>query len=268
MKLIQVTDLHLLCPGLGLLGIDPKARLEACIEDINRHHEDAALCIFTGDLTDRGEPEAFALLGEVLAKLKLPYRLLLGNHDDRPSFLAAFPEAERDGAGFVQARISLEGRELLLLDTHEPGQGAGTYCAQRCAWLSQALKDCEDRPVYIFMHHPPFDIGVPSMDRIKLSDHKAFSKVVSTACNLKHIFFGHVHRPVSGSWMGIPFSALRSTAHQVPLDMVTVDKVPYSKAAPQYGVIMIDERQTTVHLHDFLTDVPLPPMRERYQAIG
>jgi hypothetical protein len=118
------------------------------------------------------------------------------------------------------------------------------------------------------MHHPPFDIGVPSLDRIKLSDDKAFSEVVATACNLKHIFFGHVHRPVSGSWMGIPFSALRSTAHQVPLDMVTVDKVPYSEAAPQYGVIMIDERQTTVHLHDFLTDVPLPPMRERYQAIG
>jgi hypothetical protein len=50
--------------------------------------------------------------------------------------------------------------------------------------------------------------------------------------------------------------------------MVTVDKVPYSKAAPQYGVIMIDERQTTVHLHDYLTDVALRGKRERYQAIG
>jgi len=268
MKLIQVTDLHLLRPGLGIFGIDPKARLEACIEDINRHHGDAALCIFTGDLTDRGEPEAFALLREVLATLKPPYRLMLGNHDDRPNFLAAFPESERDGAGFVQSRISLKGRELLLLDTHEPGQGAGTYCPARCAWLSQALAAAEERPVYIFMHHPPFDIGVPSLDRIKLSHGKEFAAVVAEAGNLAHIFFGHVHRPVSGSWMGIPFSALRSTAHQVAFDLEAADKVPYSEAAPQYGVIMTDEQQTTVHLHDFLTDVALSPKRERYQTIG
>ena len=224
MKLVQVTDLHILRPGFGIFGIDPRARLEAAIADINRHHGDAALCLFTGDLTDNGAPEAFGELREMLGQLELPYRLLLGNHDDRSNFLAAFPESACDPAGFVQSRVSLEGRELLLLDTHEPGQGAGTYCARRCTWLREALAAAEGRPVYIFMHHPPFDIGVPCMDRIKLADDAAFAEAVAGADNIKHLFFGHVHRPVSGSWRGIPFSALRSTAHQVPFDTVTPDQ--------------------------------------------
>jgi 3',5'-cyclic-AMP phosphodiesterase len=37
MKLIHITDTHLVEPGLKLYGLDPKARLDAAIADINRH---------------------------------------------------------------------------------------------------------------------------------------------------------------------------------------------------------------------------------------
>ena len=55
MKIIQVTDLHLVKPGATLCGLDPLARLQACITDINQNHCDAELVIFTGDLSDTGE---------------------------------------------------------------------------------------------------------------------------------------------------------------------------------------------------------------------
>ncbi len=106
MKLIQVSDLHFVPPGTRLFGLDPRARLEAAIADINRHHGDAELCLFTGDLADRGAPEAYEALRETLAALQVPYRLTLGNHDDRGNFLRAFPEAPRDEHGFVQTVVS------------------------------------------------------------------------------------------------------------------------------------------------------------------
>ena len=58
MKIIQVTDTHLMPRGTELNGLNPNERLEACIASITEHHSDAELCIITGDLTDRGDPDA------------------------------------------------------------------------------------------------------------------------------------------------------------------------------------------------------------------
>ena len=70
MKLIQVSDLHFVPPGTRLFGIDPRAHLAAAIEDINAQHADAELCLFTGDLADHGDPQAYAALAETLAGLR------------------------------------------------------------------------------------------------------------------------------------------------------------------------------------------------------
>ncbi len=254
MKLIQVSDLHFVPPGRRLLGLDPRARLEAAIADINTAQGDAELCLFTGDLVDNGAPEAYAALGEALAGLNLPYRLLIGNHDDRDNFRRAFPEAPRDEHGFVQSVVRATAGDLILLDTHEPGERGGRFCAERQAWLEARLAEAGARPVYIFMHHPPLDIGIPSLDLIRLAEPAGFARVVAEAGSVKHIFFGHVHRPVSGSWRGIPFSALRATVHQVALDWETEYPVPYSLEPPNYAVILIEDERVLVHLHDYLDD--------------
>ena len=267
MKLIQVSDLHFVPPGTRLFGLDPRARLAAAIADINQHHGDAELCLFTGDLADHGAPEAYQALRETLAALQLPYRLMIGNHDDRDHFQSAFPEAPRDEHGFVQSVVASGAGDIVLLDTHEPGQASGSFCAQRQAWLRARLAEA-GRPVTIFMHHPPLDIGIPSLDRIGLVDKQGFAEVVAGAgagaAGIRHIFFGHVHRPVSGSWHGIPYAALRSLVHQVPFDLVTESPVPYDHAPPGYNVIFLNADDTVVHHHEFLDASRLPPGTERY----
>ena len=55
MKFIHITDLHLALPGDSLWGLDPFARLDACLADIATHHADASFCAITGDLAERGE---------------------------------------------------------------------------------------------------------------------------------------------------------------------------------------------------------------------
>jgi len=54
MKIIQITDTHLMPHGTDLHGLNPCERLEACISSINEFHADADLCFITGDLTDQG----------------------------------------------------------------------------------------------------------------------------------------------------------------------------------------------------------------------
>jgi hypothetical protein len=56
-----------------------------------------------------------------------------------------------------------------------------------------------------------------------------------------------VHRPVSGSWQGIPFSALPGTNHQIAADFETVSPIPYEHSPSAYGIVHVDAEQTTVH---------------------
>jgi hypothetical protein len=86
-------------------------------------------------------------------------------------------------------------------------------------------------------------------------DAGAFSDVL-LGRDIRHIFFGHVHRPVSGSWRGVPFSALRGLNHQVWLDFSVSQGIPCSLEPPAYAVILIDADSTIVHLHDFLDPSP------------
>ena len=103
------------------------------------------------------------------------------------------------------------------------------------------------------MHHSPFNIGIPYLDRISLrEDAQRIQQIVSNFSNIKHLFFGHVHRPVSGSWHGIPFTTLRGTNHQVQLDLKAEDYLPISHEPPAYCVIFLELQQTTVHFHDYL----------------
>ena len=99
------------------------------------------------------------------------------------------------------------------------------------------------------------------MDRMALGDPAPFAAAVAGHGNVRHIFFGHVHRPVSGSWRGIAFSALPSTAHQVALDFETVSPVPKTREPPAYGVILIEPERTLVHVSAFLDEARIEGAR-------
>lgn len=252
MKLIQISDIHLTPPGQDLRGLNPQARLEACIADINARQADADFCIFTGDLANAGDPEAYINLRSCLKKLEIPYFLAIGNHDSRMQFCHAFPEVQRDVNDYYQYAIDHPEARFLVLDTVQEGAHWGAYCATRAGWLDQQLADAAGKRVYIFMHHPPFDIGLPSQDNLRIKDPQFFAEVIGRHRNVKHIFHGHVHRPVCGSWRGIPVSALRGTNHQVQFDLQTVAPIPLCHEPPAYAMILLWPDQTVIHFHDYL----------------
>jgi len=253
MKIIQITDIHLVDRGYRLHGLDPLHRLETCIADINAKNADADLCIITGDLAHKGTIGAYEALRDCLRPLSIPCHFLMGNHDHRENFRKVFPATPCDENGFVQAVIDAAAGRFLLLDTVEQGQNRGSYCGKRRKWLQSQLEASHARPVYLWMHHPPFKIGIPCLDRIRLLNHAdQIRQIIEPHQNIKHIFLGHVHRPVAGSWRGIPFSMIRGTNHQVPFDLDAFEVVPKSHEPPSYAIIFLEPGQTIVHSHDYL----------------
>lgn len=264
MKFIHVSDLHLVPPGGKLWGFDPLERLDACLSDIAALHPDAAFCAISGDLAERGEVVAYQALKDRLSRFPLPTCLALGNHDDRENFFRVFGESPRDGNGYLQHAAEHDGIAILTLDTLKgPPSSAGFYGEDRRSWLAAELARIGEKPVIIFMHHPPFAIGHDLMDLIKLEDGEGFHRLLSSR-NIKHIFFGHAHRPVSGQWRGIPFAAVPSLAHQLPLAGGSVPTV-YSDEPPMYAVVLVEPDRTIVHFDAFLNRAPadMDPGAER-----
>ncbi|SMF78485.1 diethylphosphate phosphodiesterase [Tistlia consotensis] len=253
-KFIHVTDTHLIAPPHRLYGLDPRERLAAAVADIARLHGDAAFVAITGDLTHRGEPGAYAALREVLAGLPMPCHLVLGNHDDRAAFLATFPETPTDDGGFVQYAVETPAGVMVMLDSLTEGTHGGLLCEERLDWLAGTVERHRERDLFLFLHHAPFDVGVPGMDRIRLMNAEAFWQALGGHSRIRHLFYGHVHRPICGSWRGIPCSTLPGTSHQVQLQFVEPTAVPGSYEPPAYGIVLASDDAVVVHNHAFLDD--------------
>lgn len=247
MKFIHITDFHLVAPGETLWGLDPAERLDRCLSDIAKWHADADFCVITGDLANAGDPAAYSWLAKRLGAFPLTCFVIPGNHDERNALIEAFPHIGCDSNGYIQYSHETAAGVMLFLDTLKGPVSEGAYCAERRAWLSAQLEAAKDKPVWIFMHHPHFDIGIPYMDRIKLEEPDAFADVLAGHGDIRHIFFGHVHRAAYVNWRGIPCTCLPGTNHQVPLMRESVGGTPYSVEPPMYGVVTVTGEQTTLH---------------------
>tara|TARA_R110002124_G_scaffold133782_2_gene296320 strand:- start:1833 stop:2660 length:828 start_codon:yes stop_codon:yes gene_type:complete len=258
MKLVHISDIHLTIPGERMGGLDTHRRFAQALEDVRAHHCDAARIIITGDLTHWGEPAAYVALREALTDLPCPVRLLIGNHDDPKSFLTAFPDHPRDPDGSINYAETVEGTRLIYMDTTAPRTHVGHFCKTRRDWLMAELQS-HDR-ARLFMHHNIMPIGLPAEDRIALvpEDRAALAELLSQHRDrIDYIHFGHVHAPVHGTYCGIPFASVRSTANQSLPDLKEQHLLQGAPMAPSYAVILTGGTSTIIHDIPFTWDGPV-----------
>jgi 3',5'-cyclic AMP phosphodiesterase CpdA len=223
MLIAQITDVH--------LGFDP-----GNADEINRQRLDmvlGALCameprpdllLATGDLVDsKDDEDSYRLLGEITASLPFPTYFALGNHDGRPAFYGAFPDAP-SMAGFLQYAIDDHEVRILVLDTLEDGRHGGHLCESRAAWLSDRLDEEPDRPTIVVLHHPPIETALSWMTENPEADWVLrLHEIIAGQDNVVAMLAGHLHRPIATLWAGTTLAVCPPTAPLVALDLSEID---------------------------------------------
>ncbi|MDA0269291.1 MAG: phosphodiesterase [Cyanobacteria bacterium] len=236
MLIAQITDLHIQPEGEKAYGIvDTNQFLAAAVAQLNHLNPQPDLVIATGDLVDEGSLAEYQALKALLAPLEAPFYLAMGNHDHRDHFRQVFPTlAYLPPSGPVQYVIEGHPVRLIVLDTLVEGESYGEIDDPRLAWLETALAQAPHQPTVIFMHHPPFLMGIPGMDRSKCRGSEALAAVIRRYPAVQRVACGHVHRSIQVSWAGTVGSVAPSVAHQVALQLTPTSKNAFVMEPPAF----------------------------------
>lgn len=237
MLICQISDLHIKADGRLPGGIvDTAAMFRACVAHVGALRQQPDVVLLTGDLTDLGRPEEYALLRELAAPLAMPVHVLPGNHDDRDVLRAAFRDhayLPRDGE-FLHYVLEDYALRIVALDTVIPGEGGGRLCPRRLEWLERTLAAAPARPTLVAMHHPPFRTFIGHMDDIGLDGAGAFRDLVARHPQVERIVCGHLHRSIAARVAHVPASTCPSPAHQIVLDLAADAFEGYVMEPPGY----------------------------------
>ncbi|MDP2696735.1 phosphodiesterase [Thalassospira sp.] len=255
MKFIHLSDTHLRARDDFSRLPHPGETLRAVIDEINAYHADAEICVLTGDLTHHGRPDQYDHIAGLLSTLTMPVIAIPGNHDVRGPMIDAFPDTPVDENGFINFGRTVGGIRFVMLDSVVPGTHHGTLCPARLDWLSRELDHYRDLPTFLFMHHPPLEMGLPFLDSIRMESDVALAHILKDHPQVKYMFFGHLHRPCTGVWQGIPFAVGGSSHKGEPFDMrhekeeELVERAPLK---PMFGIVLTDDLGNVRYHYDMV----------------
>lgn len=248
MLIAQISDFHVTALDALAYGcVDANAMLQSAVRALNALRPLPDLVIGTGDLTQSGADEEYALLAGILEGLYTPFVPVAGNHDRRVAVRRGFARAgaTSEQTHFLQYALDLGELRLLVLDTVREGSDEPEYCAERLAWLAANLPS--DKPTLLAMHHPPFATGIDWLDAKDPDWSAPIGDLVAQASNVVRIVCGHVHRGIHRTWRGVPVSTAPSVAHQVALDLTPGAPPRFSFEAPGFQLHRWDGRDLTTY---------------------
>ncbi|ARE39027.1 3',5'-cyclic-nucleotide phosphodiesterase [Rhodovulum sp. P5] len=251
LKLIVLSDLHLVPEGQLSHGLDTADRLRAGIAAINARHGDADCVVLAGDLADLGERAAYERLRDLLADLTVPSVVTIGNHDDRAAFLEVFGQDAAAATGFVDAVRDIRGQRLIVLDSEGGKDGAGRLEPIQLNWLRDRLAEAADRPVIVILHHHANPLST-AVDRIILENAKALVDVLKTHPDIRQVIAGHVHYTSTALWHGVPFTTLAGSHYNVTIPLAPGVAVHRLDGPAQMAVVLSDADQTLVHFDNYI----------------
>ncbi|WP_424445522.1 phosphodiesterase [Microbacterium sp. CH-015] len=250
--IVHISDTHLLAGNRPLGGrYDTAGNLTATLAAVERTgiHPDAI--VFTGDLTDLGEPDAYAALrAEVepfAARLGAPVVWVAGNHDERPALREGLLDAA-PSSDPVTGVWDLGGLRLVALDSTVPGWHHGDLDAAQLDWLRDVLATPAPLGTILALHHPPLPSHIPFFDILELQHQDELAAAIAGS-DVRAILAGHLHYSTSGTFHGIPVSVASATCYTMNLQR------------PPQGVNGMDAGQSfqLVHVYeDTITHAVVP----------
>ncbi|HEV2559250.1 MAG TPA: phosphodiesterase [Microvirga sp.] len=222
MLIAQISDLHIRPSGQLAYGVaETNLMAERAINALLRLRPRPDLVVLTGDATDCGLEEEFAILRGLLDRLPMPVYAVPGNHDRREVMRTAL-----GGGGYLPRQghlnYTVESRPVRIvgLDSLVPGASHGALAPETLAFLDSALATEPRVPTLVCLHHPPILCGIAHMDAIRLMDGRdAFAEIIARHPQVERILTGHHHRPIVSRFAGTLCQVAPSVAHQVVLDL-------------------------------------------------
>lgn len=218
--ILHLSDTHLLA-GDRLLGgrYDAGAHLRRTLTAAEATGVRPDAVVFTGDLTDLGEPDAYrALRAEVepwAARLGAPVVWVAGNHDERPALRAGLLDADPTQEP-VTGVWDLDGLRLIALDSTVPGWHHGDLDSAQLEWLRAELAEPAPLGTILALHHPPLPTHIPFFDILELRDQSGLAAAIAGS-DVRAILAGHLHYSTSGTFAGVPVSVSAASCYTMDL---------------------------------------------------
>ncbi|MBD3913819.1 metallophosphoesterase [Nocardioides hwasunensis] len=220
----HLSDPHLIGGrGLHYGVIDNVAHLTRAIERLAEVRPAPRALVFTGDLADQAEPDAYATLRAIVepaaAAMGATVVWTMGNHDERGPFARGLLDSDDDG---FQDRVhDVDGLRIVALDTSVPGHHHGTLEPEQLAWLADVLATPAEHGTLLAMHHPPLPVPMlRAAELIELHDQQALADVID-GTDVRGILAGHLHLTTWSTFAGVPVSVASAscyTSDPAPID--------------------------------------------------
>jgi Icc protein len=243
--LLHLSDTHLRGGDSRLFDrIDSTERLARALRAIEASGIRPHALVFTGDLADWGEADAYAAIRNLVepfaGRLGAPVLWVMGNHDDRSGFRRhLLGEAGVDPLRPVDRVDELDGLRVITLDSSVPGAHWGELSGAQLEWLRGVLATPAPLGTILAMHHPPVPAVLPLAASVELRDQTRLASVLR-GTDVRAIIAGHLHYSTFATFAGIPVSVASATCYTQDLT------VPIGGTRPQDGA----QSFNLVHVYD------------------
>jgi 3',5'-cyclic AMP phosphodiesterase CpdA len=220
--LLHLSDTHLLA-GDGKLynSVDSTAHLEELFAELEGSNGRPEAVIVTGDLADKGEPNAYeklrAIIEPAAARLGAEVIWVMGNHDNRANFRAEL-FGEVPTMRPVDRVYDVNGLRVITIDSTVPGEHYGELTGDQLDWLAEELSTSAPHGTILAMHHPPVPSVLDLAVSVELRDQASLAEVLE-GTDVRSILAGHLHYSSTAIFAGIPVSVASATCYTQDLNV-------------------------------------------------
>jgi 3',5'-cyclic AMP phosphodiesterase CpdA len=217
----HISDTHFLSGGAPLFGaVTTDENLSRALDQLERSGVRPEALVFTGDLADLGEPDAYvrlrSLVEPVAERLGAQLIWVMGNHDERLQYSNLLFDVE--GTEAPQDRVyDVGGLRIISFDTTVPGYHHGAITDAQLEWLGEQLTTAAPHGTLIAVHHPPIPTPLLwAMEMLELHGQDRLAAVIE-GTDVRGILGGHLHYSTHSTFAGVPVSVAAATCYTMDL---------------------------------------------------